>query len=147
MTDTGDADQVHDQEAASTGLLYGRESFNRVVAPVLAGFSLPAIFTLATSDIPGQPWRDITLSFMAIATGLFLAGYQLTIGSLYTHFHDSWGKARAAISFSGMAFLVAALIVVIAAAVHRWWVVFPLLVLFLGGIIPLGVRGWLVINR
>jgi hypothetical protein len=147
MANTCDAGQAHNPKAAATDLTYGRESFNRIVAPVLAGFSLPAIVTLATSDIPSQPWRDITLSFMATATGLFLAGYQLTTGSLYTHFRESWGKARAAISFSGMAFLVAALIVIIAAAVHRWWVVFPLLVLFLGGIIPLGVRGWLAIQR
>lgn len=84
---------------------------------------------------------------MATATGLFLASYQLTIGSLYTRYRHSWSKARAAISFSGVAFLVAALIVIIAAAVDRWWVIFPLIILFLGGIVPLGVRGWQAMRR
>jgi hypothetical protein len=66
------------------------ESFSRVVAPVLAGFSLPAIVSLATAAKPGQPWRDIALSCLIAATGFFLASFQLTIGSVYVRLYD-WG--------------------------------------------------------
>jgi len=140
-----DAKPIDAEEAADLSHLPKDDdkSFSRIVAPLLAGFSVPAIISLAASNSPAQPWRDITLAFMATATGLFLAAFQLAIGSVYTYFHQSWGYARAAISFSGIAFLVAALIVVIASTVDRWWIVFPLLLLFLGGIGPVVVRVWL----
>jgi hypothetical protein len=64
------------------------ESYSRLVAPVLAGFSLPAIVTLATATTPGQPYRDIALSCFIAATGLFLASFQLTIGRVYIRLYE-----------------------------------------------------------
>jgi hypothetical protein len=118
------------------------ESFSRVVAPVLAGFSLPAIVSLATAAKPGQPWRDIALSCLIAATGFFLASFQLTIGSVYVRLYD-WGTVRALLTATGIGLLIVALIVLVAAVAESGWVDIALAVLCLGGVSQLIVRLWL----
>ncbi len=109
------------------------ESFSRVVAPVLAGLSLPAIVGLATATTPGKLSREVALSFLIMATGLFLASFQLTIGSVYTRGYN-WGNLRAALSFLGIVSLIVALVVLVTAVGVHWWVVIAVIVLVLGGI-------------
>jgi hypothetical protein len=120
----------------------GDESFSRVVAPVLAGFSLPAIVSLATATTPGQPWRDIALSCLISATGFFLASFQLTIGSVYIRLYD-WGTFRAVLTAAGIGLLIVAVIVLVAAVAENGWVDIALAVLCLGGTSQLLARGWL----
>ena len=120
----------------------GHESYSRIVAPVLAGFSLPAIVTLATAGTPGQPYRDIALACFVTATGLFLAGLQLTIGRVYIRLY-TWGKLRSGLTFSGIVLLVAALMVLIAAVSDHWWIDLALAVLGLGGITQALALGWM----
>src|SRR5579859_4387601 len=57
-------------------------SLTRLVAPVFAGFSLPAIVTLIAARFPGPPWRQIALSLLIASTGLFMGSLQLSIGRL-----------------------------------------------------------------
>jgi hypothetical protein len=109
------------------------ESYSRVVAPVLAGFSLPAIVTLATATTPVQPYYDIALSFFITATGLFLISFQLTIGGVYIRLYN-WGKLRVGLTFFGVVFLVAAVMVLVAAAIEYWWMYLALAALGLGGL-------------
>ncbi len=117
-----------------------KQSFSAVVAPLLAGFTLAAITGLATVTSPVQPWRDLVLSYMIMATGFFLASIQLSVGELY-HFHlKDWATGRATLTFTGIALLVAALIVLVTAVTDHWWVGVALVVFGLGGIIPMGFQ-------
>ncbi len=42
--------------------------YTQLVAPLFAGFSLPAIITFASGKYPGPPWHNIVLSLLVIAT-------------------------------------------------------------------------------
>ncbi len=119
-----------------------RESYSRVVAPVLAGFSLPAIVSLATAKTPVQPYRDIALSCLITATGFFLISFQLTIGRVYRQLFN-WGTLRAGLTFFGIVFLVAAVMVLVAAVAQHWWVNLALAALGLGGLTQALALGWL----
>jgi hypothetical protein len=119
-----------------------RESYSRVVAPVLAGFSLPAIVSLATGTTPGQPYRDISVACFITATGFFLASFQLTIGGVYRRLYG-WGKFRAGLTFSGILLLVTALMVLVAAVSDHWWMDLALAALALGGLTQGLALGWL----
>ena len=123
------------------------QSFSAVVAPVLAGFTLAAITGLATSNKPGQPWSDLALSYMIMATGFFLASIQLSVGDLYRSHLKDWGTGRATLTFIGIALLVAALIVLVAAVAAHWWVTVALVVLGLGGVIPIGFQLYQYLQR
>jgi hypothetical protein len=118
------------------------ESFSAVVAPVLAGFTLAAITALATATSmkPVQPWRDLALSYMIMATGFFLASLQLSAGDLYRSHRKDWSTGRASLTFAGIVLLAAALIVLVAAVADNWWVNVALAVLGLGGLIPMGFQ-------
>jgi len=118
------------------------ESYSRVVAPVLAGFSLPAIVSLATGTTPGQPYRDISLACFITATGFSLVSFQLTIGGIYRRLYG-WGKLRAGLTFSGILLLVTALMVLVAAVSDHWWMDLALAALGLGGLTPALAQGWL----
>lgn len=121
------------------------ESYSRVVAPVLAGFSLPAIVSLATGTTPGQPYRDISLACFITATGFFLISFQLTIGRVYRQLY-SWGKLRAGLTFAGILLLVTALMVLAAAVSDHWWMDFALAALGLGGLTQVFALGWLTLK-
>ena len=53
-------------------------SYVGLIAPVLAGFSLPAIIVFASNTYPGPPSHGIILSLLVVAAGLFMASIQLT---------------------------------------------------------------------
>ena len=121
----------------------GDESFSRLVSPLLAGFSLPTMVGLVAGQTPGQPWRDLSLSCLIAASGLFLASYQLSIGSLYERYRDSLGDLRAGLSFAGILLLIAALIVFVGAAAAHWWASAALAVFAFCGVASVGLRAWL----
>jgi hypothetical protein len=111
----------------------GDESFSRVVAPLMAALSLPAIVTLATSTRPAGLPSKVALSFLIMATGLFLASFQLTIGSLYVRLYH-WGAFRFLLSFAGILSMIVALVVlVVAVAGDSWVIIVAIAVLALGG--------------
>jgi hypothetical protein len=123
------------------------QSFSAVVAPVLAGFTLAAITALATSGEPAQPWRDLVLSYMIMATGFFLASFQLSVGDLYRSHRVKWATGRASLTFTGIVLLAASLIVLVAAVAAHWWVTVALVVLGLGGLIPMLLQLWHYLHR
>jgi hypothetical protein len=117
------------------------ESFSRVAAPVLAGLSLPAIVTLATTNVPGQPYRDIALACFAGSTGLFLASFQLTIGYVYVRLYgDKWGYVRSGLTILGIGALAAAVTAIIAGVAMHWWIDIALAVLCFGAATQVIVR-------
>jgi hypothetical protein len=93
----------------------GSTHFSRIVAPLLAGFTLPPVALLASGSTPGQPWRDVALSLFVVATGLLLCGFLLSIGSLYRDGLPPWGAVRFGITLVGLLSFTAALAVVIVA--------------------------------
>lgn len=118
----------------------GDEGYSRAVAPVLAGLSLPAIVSLATATTPGKLPRDVALSFLIMATGFFLASFQLTLGSVYVQFYN-WGTFRAGLSVAGIVCVMVALIVLVGAVAGYSWSVIAMAVLVLGGSTQLLVWG------
>jgi hypothetical protein len=117
------------------------ESFSRVAAPVLAGLSLPAIVTLATTNVPGQPYRDIALACFAGSTGLFLASFQLTIGYVYVRLYgDKWGYVRSGLTILGIGALAAAVTAIISGVAIHWWIDIALAVLCFGAATQVIVR-------
>jgi hypothetical protein len=121
------------------------ESYSRIIAPVLAGFSLPAIVSLATSSTPGQPYRDIALACFISATGCFLASLQLTIGRVYIYTYG--GKLRSGLTFAGIMLLVAALMVLVASVSEHWWTYLALGVLGVGGSTSALAIAWVTRGR
>jgi hypothetical protein len=120
----------------------GHESLSRVVAPVLAGFSLPAIVSLATSSTPRQPAHDIALTLFVASTGCFLASLQLTIGWVYVRLYGPrWGAVRNTLTFTGIALLVAAVMVLTEAVARYSWPDLALAVLGLGGMTAIFAAG------
>jgi hypothetical protein len=116
----------------------GQDSMSRLVAPVFAGFSLPAIIAFVSTTSPKVPWHDIVLSLLIAATGCFLASIQLSIGPLYDN-HKSepaWKSWRAGLTIWGIILVTFALAVLVFAARRDSWVVPALAVLVAGGIIP-----------
>ena len=113
---------------------------------MLAGLSLPAIVSLATATTPGKPWREVALSFLIAATGLFFAGFQITIGSVYARLYH-WGKFRAGLTVVGIIFLVVTLIVLILGVAGHSWAAIAMAVLVLGGLTQPLARIWLRCSR
>lgn len=124
----------------------GDESFSRIVSPLLAGFSLPTIVGLVTTPTSHPLANDIVLSCLVASTGLFLASFQLSIGSVYKRYHHSFGSLRAGLSFAGIILLIVALTELIAAVAKHWWVTVPLVVLCIGGVAPILLRWWLKLH-
>lgn len=112
-------------------------SLTRLVAPVFAGFSLPAIVTLIAARFPGSPWRQIALSLLLASTGLFMASLQLSIGRLQQRYDSKSAQDfRGGLSVAGIVLVAAALGCLVWAAVHSAWLVLPFAVLFAGGVVP-----------
>jgi len=129
-----------------------RNHFTLRVAPWLAGFTLPPIVQLALSPRPWQPWHEASLAFFIAATGLLLAGYQLSIGSLYRD-ECPWNEIRASLTFGGLVSLMVAVSILIwsTAGVGP---VLALVVLVLGIAVPILLRvglsvrsGWSIWKR
>lgn len=116
----------------------GPESLTRLIAPIFAVFSLPTIFVYVASDHPRSRWHDAVLSLLLVATGLFMASLQLSIGRL----HDRYGKSikflrfRAYLTIIGIVVITLALTFLVCSQVGGWWIWLPLAVLLIGGLGP-----------
>jgi hypothetical protein len=121
-----------------TPTMRAHESFSRVAAPVLAGFSLPAIVTLATTSVTvlSQPYHDIALGCFVASTGLFLASFQLTIGTVYVRLYgQTWGFIRSLLTILGIGALAAAVTAIVAGVTKNGWVDIALATLWVGAAI------------
>jgi hypothetical protein len=110
-------------------------SFTGLIAPVLAGFSLPAIIVFASNSYPGPPSHDIILSLLVAATGFFMASIQLTSPLADKRFRHV-GAGRAAFTMLGICLIALAIILLGAPAMHRWYGILALIVIFIGGFGP-----------
>jgi hypothetical protein len=113
-------------------------SFTGLIAPVFAGFSLSAIIIFTSNRYPGPPSHDIILSLLVIATGLFMASIQLT-SRLFTS--KSVGEFRAFLTALGICVVAAALILLGEPAMHQWYGIAALIVLFIGSAVPAALMG------
>lgn len=116
----------------------GQESMSRLIAPVFAGFSLPAIIAFVSTKTPGAPWHDIVLSLLIGATGCFIASIQLSIGPLYDRHktESAWSSWRAGLTIWGIILVTAGLAVLVSAAISDSWMIPAVIVLSAGGIMP-----------
>ena len=116
----------------------GQESLSRLIAPVFAAFSLPAIIAFMSGTSPAAPWYGIVLSLLIAATGLFMASIQLSIGPLYENHKKEqvWSSWRAGFTLWGIVLVTIAVTILVAAAVHHWWVAPAAIVLLAGGTVP-----------
>lgn len=118
-----------------------QDSYSRIVAPVLAGFTLPTIVILATSKDAQTTNQGIALACFIAATGCFMASFQLTIGWVYTEVHGL-GRFRAGLTFLGIALLVVALVVLVADLPGHWWADVALAILVLGALTSGFTQAW-----
>jgi hypothetical protein len=120
----------------------GSKHFTRLVAPFLAGFCLPTIGGLvANTAQPPQPWRDVALSLFVAAAGLLLAGFQLSIGSLFTN--NPRSLVRPILAFAGLGSLTLGVTVLLLSAsgvTQPLLIWLALLVLLLGVFVPIAMR-------
>ena len=113
----------------------GSESLTRLIAPILAAFTLPTIISFISSKHPGPPWHDIILSLLVAATGLFMASIQLSIGTLYKRYPDA-GPFRASLTLVGIVLIALSLFFLVWPTIDRWWIWLAAGVLLAGGIAP-----------
>jgi hypothetical protein len=110
-------------------------SFTGLIAPVLAGFSLPAIIVFASNAYPGPPSHGIILSLLVAATGLFMASIQLT-SPLVDKRYKYAGSWRAGFTMLGICLIAVAIILLGEPAMHRWYGILALIVIFIGSVAP-----------
>jgi hypothetical protein len=118
----------------------GSTHFSRLVAPFLAGFTLPPIVLLASGSTPAQPWRDLALSLFLVATALLLSGFLLSVGSLYRDALRPWGAIRFGLTFAGLLSFTAALAVVVVAGTGPGLPDAAVAVLALAVLLPMALR-------
>jgi hypothetical protein len=119
-----------------------QDSYSRLVAPLLAGFSLPTIVILATLPKDSQTTHQgIALACFIAATGCFMASFQLTIGWVYTEVYGL-GRFRGGLTFAGIVLLVVALMVLVAAMPGHWWADVALGILVLGALTSAISQAW-----
>jgi hypothetical protein len=116
-------------------------SFVGLIAPVLAGFSLPAIIVFASNTYPGQPSHGIILSLLVVATGLFLASIQLTSPLIDERFAFA-GPLRRALTTIGISVIGVAIILLGEPAMHEWYGITALIAVFTGSV---GPASWLAV--
>lgn len=130
----------------------GSQSLTRLVAPVFAAFTLPAIIVFITTVKPVQPWYDVVLSLLVAATGLFMASIQFSIGTLYNTYPGA-GKLRAGLTLLGLVLVAASLFFAVWPLIDSRWLWLPLGVLMAGGLVPvlwiarLEIPGWHWVRR
>ena len=110
-------------------------SFTGLIAPVFAGFSLPAIIVFASNTYPGPPSHGIILSLLVIAAGLFMASIQLT-SPLVNDWTNYAGLLRGALTMLGVCVVAVAIILLGAPAMHQWYGIAALIVIFIGSVAP-----------
>lgn len=123
------------------------QSFTRLIAPFLGGFTLATIPQLAFSKNPSQPWRDIALILLVVAAGLLLAGFQLTIG----RWKDRESQLRSPLGLAGVAAIGVALTILVVRsepAVTMWgWMGLALTFLIVCTFVPMILRVLIYIRQ
>ena len=110
-------------------------SFTGLIAPVLTGFSLPAIIVFASNTYPGEPSHGIILSLLVAATGLFMASIQLTTPLVDDRYIYA-GSLRSGLTMLGICLVAVAIILLGEPAMHQWYGVLALIVIFIGSVVP-----------
>jgi hypothetical protein len=115
----------------------GSDSVTRLIAPIFAAFSLATIIAFVSSSNSDQPWHAAILSFLAAATGLFMASIQLSIGRIYDrHKTEVFRHIRAGLTFTGIVGVTLALFFSVYPMIHEWWGWLAVAFLLTGGIGP-----------
>ena len=115
---------------------HGADSPTRLIAPVFAGFSLPAIIAFASGTYPGPPRHNVILSLLIAGAGLFMASIQLSIGPIYDKYAKTSRSLRGGLCLLGICLVAVALSVLCAPLFQQWWSALALIVLLAGGILP-----------
>jgi len=126
---------------------HGEGSPTRLIAPVFAAFSLPAIITFASGTYPGPPRHNIILSLLIAATGFFMASIQLSIGPIYDKYAKTSRSLRGGLTLIGICLVTVALSVLCAPMLQQWWSGLALVVLLIGGILPAFLTSYLWIRE
>jgi hypothetical protein len=121
--------------ARNGGRKPGEESLTRLIAPIFAAFSLPTIISFTSGTYPGQPWHDVILSLLIVATGFFMAIIQLSIGPLYDKYPKA-GSFRTGLTIFGIVCVTFALFFLVRPVIDRGWLWLPSGVLLAGGVAP-----------
>jgi hypothetical protein len=114
-------------------------SYTQLVAPIFAGFSLPAIITFASDKYPGPPWHNIILSLLVIATSLFIASIGLTSRPIKREWYDAAAHLRGLLTMIGICVVAGALFALGLPAINQWWAPLVLSPLLIGSIVPAGI--------
>jgi MFS family permease len=136
-----------DDDQSGQRQAHGADSPTRLIAPVLAGFSLPAIITFASGTYPGPPRHNIILSLLIAGAGLFMASIQLSIGPIYDKYAKTSRSLRGGFTLLGVCLVVVALFVLCAPLFQQWWSGLALIVLLIGGILPAFLTAYLWIQE
>ena len=110
--------------------------YTELVAPVFAGFSLPAIITFASDKYPGPPWHNIILSLLVIATSLFIASTGLMTTPITEKWREGAGAWRGLLSGIGICVVASALFILGLPSINQWWAPLVLSPLLIGSIVP-----------
>jgi len=110
--------------------------YTELVAPVFAGFSLPAIITFASGKYPGPPWHNVILSLLAIATSLFIASTGLMTTPIRKKWPERVGALRGLFSGLGICVVAGALFTLGLPTINEWWAPLVLSPLLIGSIVP-----------
>jgi hypothetical protein len=121
------------------------DSLTRLIAPIFVAFSLPTVIAFVASKHTGAPWHGVILALLIMATGLFMASLQLSVGPLYEHWDV--GSFRALLTFIGIAVVAAALFFLVLPKIDAWWQWVPLGVLLVAGGLPGILAFWLRVSR
>jgi hypothetical protein len=136
-----------DDNQSSQRQTHGADSPTRLIAPVFAAFSLPAIITFASGTYPGPPRHNIILSLLIAGTGLFMASIQLSIGPIYDIHAKTSRSLRGGLTLLGVCLVTVALSVLCAPMFQQWWSGLALIVLLAGGILPAFLTAYLWIQE
>jgi len=138
MTQPTPAEPAHGSGSGKEKESEQEKSLTRLIAPIFAGFSLPTIITFVPATFPSPPWHDAILSLLLVATGLFMASIQLSIGRLYDNYNNlrKFRIFRAYLTVIGIGLVALALTFLVSATVSTLLIWLPLSVLLLGGVGP-----------
>ena len=114
----------------------GGYRYTELVAPVFAGFSLPAIITFASGSYPGAPWHNIILSLLVTATSLFIASIGLMTTPITKEWPEKAGALRGLLCGIGICVVAGALFTLGLPAINQWWAPLVLSPLLIGSIVP-----------
>jgi VIT1/CCC1 family predicted Fe2+/Mn2+ transporter len=126
---TENSSQAGPGKARSAEQKTGSESLTRLVAPIFAAFSLPAIVSFAPIEYPRHA---LILSLLISATSLFMASIQLSIGPIYDK-HPKIGFFRSSLTFLGIMLIAVSLVFLVD---PRGWLWLPSVILLIGAFGP-----------